>query len=532
MGSAARRERIFIAAASLAVLGIGAGLLRTQRSPAGSLVLAGLMLLATGLYAWGDSKGWFDLAGEDLSESRRSSFPIWRRYRGLIVVASLFLFPAGYVSLTGGFLSPFFCLLYLPLLLLTIRFGVAQGLAASFVLAAAYLVVAAQQGSPMQAEWLEAVSLTFPLAALFGSVFSARLAAGFREIAARDAELRTLMDVSRMLETALDLDTTVSLIMMNAQRLVACDSCAVYLCGEDETLNLRGRLGPASDDLKENVAIGRLHFDSWRFGDDEVLSLNGAANALQMTSEAGQAVLATLRGTDRVLGLLYMGRADSRRHFTAEEQALLGRFAIHIGLPLQQACYRDNLEWMAFNDPMTGLANFRYFQRRLADELIRVKRYSRPISVLMLDIDHFKSFNDTRGHCAGDILLGEIGRLLKETVRQGDLAARYGGEEFVIICPETASADAASVAERIRVAVERSRFRLPGADGEGYTEVAISVSVGYASFPGDVSAGEEVVLAADQALYEAKRNGRNCTRRISAVKIPREDQARAGASSS
>jgi diguanylate cyclase (GGDEF)-like protein len=532
MVSTARRERFFIAVASLAILGVGASLLHAHRSEAGNLILALLILAAVSLYAWGDWRGWFDITTNESSEAAQSvAFPLWQAHRAAIVIAGLFLLSLGYVALTGGFISPFFCLLYLPLLLLTIRFGVARGLAVSFMLAAVYLV-AAQRGSQMRVDWLEAVSLTFPLAALFGAVFSARLETGFRRIASREAEMQTLMDVSRMLETALDLETTINLILMNAIRLVECSACAVYLCDNEDTLTLRGSVGPASGDLKETVAIGKLSLEGWRLGDDKILSVSRGAGVLEMNSDLGSSLLATLRGTDRVLGLLYVSREDPARLFDESEQARVGRLAVHIGLPLQQACYRDSLELMAFNDPMTGLANFRYFQRRLADELARAQRHARPLSVLMLDIDHFKSFNDTWGHGAGDILLGEVGALLKETVREGDLPARYGGEEFVILCPEARGEDTAVVAERVRAAVERAKFRLPESQGGVSTEVSISVSVGFATFPDDVSLGEEVVTAADQALYEAKRSGRNCIRGVSALKRLQEDQPRERAAAS
>src|SRR5579862_2040819 len=124
MVSTARRERIFIAVASLAVLGVGASLLHAQRSQAANLILAVLVLSAVGLYAWADWRGWFDISADEARDwAKNTTFLACPRRRAAIIVAILFLLSVGYVALTGGFLSPFFCLLYLPVLLLTIRFG-------------------------------------------------------------------------------------------------------------------------------------------------------------------------------------------------------------------------------------------------------------------------------------------------------------------------------------------------------------------------------------------------------------------------
>lgn len=489
------------------MLGIGACLCHGH-SNLHLYLLAALLAIAGSIYLLADRHDTFEISIDAALEARHRAGE-GRRTRGPMLLGVLFALATGYVALTGAFLSPFFCLLYLPLLLLTIRYGTVQGLAASFVIAAVYLI-AAQVLRPMQADWLEAVSLTFPLAALFGAVFSARLAAGYRAVALRQAELTALMDVSRMLETALDLETTVNLIVLNAQALIPCDSCAVYLCDESGALTLRASAGQSADHLKKSIAVEEATFGGWRFGDEAVGVARRGEGMLDAPSERGNVLVATLRGTDRVLGLLYIDRVGAEG-FTPAELKLVGRYAIHIGLPLQQARYRDNLEWMAFNDPMTGLANYRYFQRRLSDELIRAQRYERPLSLLMLDIDFFKRFNDTRGHRAGDELLAGLGGLLKETVRQGDLAARYGGEEFAVLCPEANQDDAAVVAERIRAAVEKAAFKLP--DQWGAIEpVRVTVSVGAATFPDDALVGDSLVRAADQALYAAKSAGRNCVR--------------------
>jgi diguanylate cyclase (GGDEF)-like protein len=154
---------------------------------------------------------------------------------------------------------------------------------------------------------------------------------------------------------------------------------------------------------------------------------------------------------------------------------------------------------LSITDPLTGLLNRRYIEERLAEEINRSGRSSDPLSVLMLDVDEFKSYNDRFGHPAGDQALRIVGTILKETLRGADVAARYGGEEFAILLPETASGEAKIIAERIRSSVEQTEF----------PHRKVTVSIGVATYSEMLQNGDELVSAADKALYAAKRKGRN-----------------------
>jgi diguanylate cyclase (GGDEF)-like protein len=166
------------------------------------------------------------------------------------------------------------------------------------------------------------------------------------------------------------------------------------------------------------------------------------------------------------------------------------------------------LERLAVEDGLTGLANHRRFREALRDELLRAARQGRPVALLMVDVDHFKRFNDTLGHPAGDAMLREVAEALRGSVRVTDLCARYGGEEFAVLMPETSLEAADVVAERVRAAVERV-----GAPREARPAVTVSVGVAacHAPLPDD-PAGDGLVDAADRALYRAKHGGRNCVR--------------------
>ena len=156
-------------------------------------------------------------------------------------------------------------------------------------------------------------------------------------------------------------------------------------------------------------------------------------------------------------------------------------------------------------ESLTGLYNHRYFRQALSDEVDRAERYESPISLLMMDIDRFKDYNDTYGHPSGDDALKEIARILNETKRSIDVCAKIGGEEFALILPQTTKEDAFHLAERIRSVVEATPIATQGNRGEG----RLTISIGIAEFPTDAANEEELMLKADDGLYEAKRLGRN-----------------------
>ncbi len=162
----------------------------------------------------------------------------------------------------------------------------------------------------------------------------------------------------------------------------------------------------------------------------------------------------------------------------------------------------------SIRDSLTGLYNRREFDRRLLDELKRCGRYRHSLSLLMLDLDHFKAINDGYGHPVGDKVLREVAGIVKHEVRDSDeVVARYGGEEFVVILPETDKLGAGVLAQRIRAAVAAYGF-----SADDTRSFDVTVSIGLAGFPSDADSSEKLIAAADRALYGAKRTGRNCVR--------------------
>jgi diguanylate cyclase (GGDEF)-like protein len=209
------------------------------------------------------------------------------------------------------------------------------------------------------------------------------------------------------------------------------------------------------------------------------------------------------------LGALVVGSTAPDRDLSREEERMLETVTLHAARTLANAQMYARMETMATTDGLTGLANRRRLEELLGEALARAKRFSRHVSVLMVDADHFKSVNDTYGHGVGDLVLQRIAEVLQAEARRTDVVARYGGEEFVVALDETDVNGALRVAERIRERVEKEVVH-----GE-FGRVRVTVSLGLACWPeqGQRPDGDEsmqaVLDAADQALYEAKRKGRN-----------------------
>ena len=190
------------------------------------------------------------------------------------------------------------------------------------------------------------------------------------------------------------------------------------------------------------------------------------------------------------------------------EKELLVRVRLHHRMKSLQDELRDansRLEALSNTDPLTGLANRRCLDRKLADEVARSRRHDVPLTAVALDIDHFKSVNDKYGHDMGDVVLRNVARAMAEGLRSNDLAARPGGEEFLLLLPHTELAGGLAMAERVRARLEKLAHVGPSAT----LNVTASFGVACTHPSHEMPAGEELLARADQALYEAKRSGRN-----------------------
>ncbi|CRI64160.1 putative Diguanylate cyclase [Thiocapsa sp. KS1] len=208
---------------------------------------------------------------------------------------------------------------------------------------------------------------------------------------------------------------------------------------------------------------------------------------------------------EQPLGLLQIVASDALCDGGfAELRTLAVTVGESIKLTLSNLALREALREQAIRDPLTGLFNRRYLEETLPRELARCQRLAEPLTVAMLDLDHFKGFNDSYGHEAGDLALSSVGRLLGEWVRESDIACRYGGEELMLILPGTTSADARGRLDALRLAVMSTRLRCQGSVLPG-----IRVSIGLAAARAHEIEATDLLRRADVALYRAKEQGRN-----------------------
>lgn len=244
---------------------------------------------------------------------------------------------------------------------------------------------------------------------------------------------------------------------------------------------------------RQPVRVGRRESDEV----DEVFAITG-----------GEAILALpLFVNGRVMGSLQLV-SDDPKAFSREDAQLLW-VLVHVAENLLTREHaNESLMMFAFTDHLTGLRTRGYFEQQLALEIKRSARKEEAFALLMLDIDHFKTLNDTYGHGIGDQVLREIAVVLTEDMREVDTVARYGGEEFVIILPETTGPEGLAVAERIRHAVAERTF-LSGPEMSGIAPLQLTISIGIANFPADSHGKRELMGFADAALYAAKSQGRN-----------------------
>ncbi len=221
-----------------------------------------------------------------------------------------------------------------------------------------------------------------------------------------------------------------------------------------------------------------------------------------------QFAVVPLRGKDHVVGVLLIDNITTKKEFRLDDLNRLMMLANQSGLALENAKIYSEVMTTSQQDSLTKLWNHGHFQKLLHESLKEAKMLKKNLSLVVFDVDNFKTYNDTFGHQAGDRALEEISRIAKTVMRRHDYLARYGGEEFTAVLPGTTKEEALKLAERLREVVERETSNA----WQAKIPKKITVSVGIASFPEDAEDKEKLIFCADGALYEAKRHGRNQVR--------------------
>ena len=325
-------------------------------------------------------------------------------------------------------------------------------------------------------------------------------------------ELYSLYQIGLALSTTLDLNEIFNLFKKIFQQTLKVDRFGIFLIDHAiSVVNLHTSFGLPKDQKKMKT--------SFKFGEDifgEAIMYEKSIYIPDVSKETRYHFFndGTRKGSFLVIPLLlrknhpvgvlslYRSQTDS---FTPHEISLFKRIADEIAKVIDKTLLFRQTKELSITDELTGLYNRRYFNERFEREVQRARRYNRPLTVLMIDIDYFKNFNDINGHLMGDEILKRVAHTLEYNIRKADILARYGGEEFVIILPEIDKAHALKVAEKLRITIEKKRFPKQ----EYQPNKNLTISLGIASFPEDSDKAKELVDFADRALYKAKADGRN-----------------------
>lgn len=315
------------------------------------------------------------------------------------------------------------------------------------------------------------------------------------------SELDVLMELSRLIQTTADKDKVLEQILDLIAQGIPFENSSLFVLNRDtQQLSVAAVRGEHVD------LIGGVHFDfgfgfsSWVAKQKKPILLGD----LHPVCRAGRPDVGSFLSVPMVvqgelIGVLNLSHS-SNQAFGDEHLRLLTLIAAQAAAILQRVLMYEEMARLAITDDLTSLYNRRHFLDRLSHEFRRAQRYGQCFSVLYLDIDNFKTINDTWGHALGDRILAEMGKVLKRWARSSDLIARYGGEEYVVLLPMTDSDNAALAAERLRALVQEHSFP---------RRKRLTISIGIASYPADADCADDLLKKADAALYMAKKLGRN-----------------------
>ncbi len=301
-------------------------------------------------------------------------------------------------------------------------------------------------------------------------------------------------------------DIWVKLTQHAAEMLGAERASLMIFDEKSKSLNLKALIGGLRKPGKNEVVgerVARLVFDKNKPIIVPDVTKTGLPPAtVSRNYKTGSFMSCPLAIGDRTIGVMSFADKASGRPFDRRSLHLFQAIAPQLAVAIDRASLKEKageLETLSVTDALTGMLNRRYIEQRLMEEVKRSNRHGFPMSFMMIDVDHFKSYNDQFGHPAGDDALKLVGHVIRETLRGADVAARFGGEEFSILLPQTTGEEAAAIAERIRLNLAETRF----------PHRRVTASIGIASCSADLCSAVDIVSAADQALYEAKRRGRN-----------------------
>ena len=445
-----------------------------------------------------------------LSEGLR----IASRARGLTIVSTLLLVDGLYLAwvmyATGATQSPLRFLVYLHLIGVTLvasyRTGLKVALWHSLLLFVVFYAQAADylpplagfQGSADQGRPSLFNVMAFWLVALVTTAFSSL---NERELRRRRLDLEALTAMSHELEHRSAPNDVARIVLNRVGDAFGCRRGYVLLCREGrepQALAYRGP-GPMQETSGAVDSVVRTAFETREIQLVHRLEEDDNPMTTAILLFARNLIVAPLFAEGEPVGALILERGEDAGRLEKRVVSMIDQFATHGALALRNVLLLEQIRRLAATDALTGLANRRTLEEMLEREISRATRQGDDVTLVMIDLDHFKRLNDTHGHQIGDEVLRRVGRRLSEQCRDFDTPARYGGEEFAVVLPRCSQEEAEEVAERMRTSL---------ASGG---PVPITASAGVATFPSQAGSSDELIRAADHALYRAKGAGRDRT---------------------
>ena len=324
-------------------------------------------------------------------------------------------------------------------------------------------------------------------------------------------ELKFFEDISRTLTSAAGHADVLFLLAKKIKEKTGAENCTIYLVDEQTgSLSMEKTEGPLWKNEKTAAPHEVIAERVAREGKPLLIAGIYKANGFTLKMDRdfrhkiNTAICVPLKSKGKILGALELINRQSGEEFTRGDLVSVTRFTDYAAIIIERATLYEKMQELVVTDDLTKLFNTRYMTRSIGTEVLRSTRYNTSVSLLFMDIDHFKAVNDNYGHLVGSKLLVEMGQILLGHLRELDIVTRYGGDEFVIILPQTPPQKAVKTAERIRQTVEQHVFLRK----EGYS-IRLTASFGVASYPENASSQEELIRLADEAMYKVKHRARN-----------------------
>jgi len=342
---------------------------------------------------------------------------------------------------------------------------------------------------------------------------SLRLEYAEKGLSSAEKELSLLEDISKTITSSLDLHGIIITIMKHIRDMTGAKEWSLYLLDDESRSLYLEKSSKKISKKNRKVTLGMGEgIAGWVASEGTPVIIPDISSDKRFLSCVDSKERATkksiicvpLKSKDRILGALEISNKQKGLSFTRDDLAFVLKLVDHASIAIERASLYQKMAELAITDDLTKLFNSRYLNRTIETEISRCERYKSSVSLIFMDVDHFKSVNDQYGHLIGSKLLVETGQLLIKGLRSFDIVTRYGGDEFVIVLPQTAPNIAVQIAERLRKNIKKHIFLK-----DDSLNLKLTASFGIASYPENAGTKDELIHLADEAMYRVKNKTRD-----------------------